>query len=307
MLPLNHFATTPKYLIDRALHLFRSCKQVTIFVEGKSDEKFWGKFIEPKKCRTVVLEGKENVLESSYLVESYGNRFPDLKRNGPFALALVDLDYDHLYSNLTQRDGLKYIQFCEETDSCRDAEVLILRSVALYDFLLQFGLHDQTEEIRKKLFESGSKIGALRYIAANPQSKGSPFGNMGNLDLGQFFDSKTLEVNSENLIEYLSNPEPNVRRGFSKQQAETYISEISRITLDFKQSELCRGHDLVEMLTLHLRQLLPGKTFSVGLVDSMLRLSFNLQHLKKEKIYKDIENWGKSHGKEVMKYSDELK
>jgi hypothetical protein len=293
---LQSLASDPNTVVNTAFLLYRSKKEISLVLEGPTDKRFWGRFIQMDCCRVEILGNKSNVLEASKLIDSLMRRFPNYAQSGPFALAVADLDYDYVHSRTRTSPSIRYVQICPATGHARDIEIVMLRSRALYDYLLQEDLEAQTEQIRNRLFEEGAKIGSLRFLASAPGLSRSPFGEMKALPWSVFFNAEDLSVDLQRLATSLGRGEHLLDADIAE-----YVRQAEAVQAKYSKAELCRGHDLTQMLARHLEHQFPQRHYNAIDVEKGIRLAFGIIYAQNEAIYREIKEWGLTHDKEVVR------
>lgn len=295
---LRSLAADPNTVIYTAFHLYRSNNEISLVLEGPTDRRFWGRFLQMDRCRVEILGHKSKVVEASKLIDNLMRRFPQYAHSGPFAMAIADLDYDRIHNQTRESPSLRYVQLCSATGHARDMEIVMLRSRALYDYLLQEDLENQTDLVRVRLFEQGAKIGALRYLASAPDLLRSPFGDMKELPWKMFFNAEDLSVDLERLATSLGKGQRLLEADIAE-----YIRQAEVAQATHSSAELCRGHDLIQMLALHL-ECVKGHTYHAMEVEKDVRLAFGLIYAQEEAIYREIKEWGSNHAKEVVRQTN---
>lgn len=130
-----------------------------LIVEGKTDEIFFERFIDPIRCKIVVAQGCENAMDA----------FDELGRTR-FAgvLVVVDADFNVLEGRLPLPLGLLF------TDT-HDLETMLIASQAFDKLLRSVGKKDklhafevQHGAIREKLLASAAPVGRLLWLSLSP-------------------------------------------------------------------------------------------------------------------------------------------
>lgn len=290
---LKSLAKNPNYVADNALLIYKSHNKLTLVLEGKSDRRFWLKFLNSEYCRVDDAGEKDAVIETAEII-----RGRHKGGSGPlYAQCFVDLDYDHLIGIADVRDGtLIYIDLHFDHNCSRDLEIVLIRSRSFYSLLLQEDLESETERIRDRLSSEGKKIGALRLLERQEAQKSNyPFGSMKDLPWSIFFNPTTLDVDIRALAFSLckSSGTDYLERNRLIARAE----EILESGMDAWQ--LCRGHDLTFMLSEHLTAK-GHRNFSVSEVERSLRLGFDKESFVQTTFGRAVIDWGESHERDLL-------
>lgn len=293
--PLKQIATEVNSVANTAFYLYKSKGEISLVFEGLTDRKFWLRFIQVRECRVEIVGDKANVIEIADIVDKLLKRFPQYASNASFAVGVVDVDYDVPHKMIHKSNSLRYVQLCPNKGNSRDLEVVMLRSEALRDYLLQEDLEEATESIRGRLFSEGAKIGGLRLIASDPRLTRSPFGDMKELPWSEFYDQNKIFVDLPELTKLLCLGQ---RRNYA--EVADFVARAEQATKSYSAEELCRGHDLMEMLAKHL-EVERNRTFHPIEVEKDIRLAFGLSYALDEEIYRELNKWGLLHGKDILK------
>ena len=248
-----------------------------IVVEGVTDSRLYGKFIDKDDVKIVIGYSKDNVRRS--LAEIVGRR-GDRK-----VLGIMDADLDRL-------SGKKYDPPLFLSDK-RDLETMILSSPALEDVLTEFADEDLLKEfektkgeVRDVLARSSYPIGLLMYISSRDR-----IGlNFKDLDYKFFINGKSLSIDVRKMIDEVFVQSMN--KGIGKKELMDLISEEEEI-LDDPWIAI-RGHDAVFILSIGLNDAFGSynsKNMKSGELAGALRLSFGMEYFKETEIYKNISKW----------------
>jgi hypothetical protein len=197
------------------------------------------------------------------------------------ALAIVDDDFDTLESKPKLSRNLI------ATDA-HDLECLLLRSRALEAVLAEYGDHarihafvqQHNQSVREALLDRGLMLGKLRWLALR---------NHWPVDLkpllaARFLDEATWLMNKQQIFAEA------VRLGVPLSVNELAAAHSALPPAD--PWRVCRGHDLVDILIVGLKNAL-GKAANVGRdsVGKLLRQSLDRTDFASTRLHSDLLTW----------------
>ena len=269
--------------ISNTVFMLHSAFKGTIMVvEGPTDHRLYGKFTDRNEVRTVIAHSKDNV--KGVIKEVTGRR--GLKD----VLGIVDSDLDLLYGNKVNPPLFR-------TDT-RDAESMITSSQSFKEVLWEYADQDKLAQFEsrygnviERIEDAAYPIGILMYLSS-VEDLNLSFKDLEFLD---FIDRFSLKCDLYNLCK-------SVVRNTA---APTISAKELRILLDeYMQEkhyvdEVCRGHDLVSIMTIGLKYAF-GSDNAAHLKDaavgSALRLSYDIRDFNQTKLYADTSAWAESNG-----------
>ena len=298
---LRH-AYDPKQLLVKARMISRESQLHTFFVEGKLDRQFLEQWLNGKFARVEIAGGKGNV-------ELVYKKAKEL----PFTLVhcLVDLDYDLVVGSSPIIDQ-QFIYISMDYESpivsgeCNDLESLLVRSTALTKMIEQkypslepnkANFPTCVNQLREKLRIAARDVGAFRAADAWSYKKRcqSPIG--GDFRINEiFFDSNTLTVDIKSLERSLLR---------STRTTTTAMEDVVERAYIYRKEydtgwELCRGHDLTEILSQHLSKKF-NNVITREKIEEYLCLSCDSAILKETCFGKRLSNIGKELGLKFLK------
>ncbi|MFG3818381.1 DUF4435 domain-containing protein [Limnothrix redekei] len=265
-----------------AIHMRRSTfSGAFLLIEGNSDRTFYERFIDDKECQIVVTSGKSRAISILKILEGFSFQG---------VVAIVDADFDRLENFVSTSPNLI------QTDT-HDLETMLLISPALEKVIREFGIRSDDESsrqkmtdfsntIRTKLLDCGIPIGYLRWISLQ-ESLDLTFDG---IEFARFIDGKTLQICLRNLIREVKN----------KSQAHLLQTEDLQTEIENQRDDshdpwqVCCGHDLVQILSLGLRQLASKKNKSEVKPDDLersLRLAYEGVFFYQTQLYTKICLW----------------
>lgn len=269
--------------IANEVSMMRSAfKGTFVVVEGVTDSRLYGKFIDPEGVMVLIAHSKDNVRRS--VIESRTNR-RDLR-----IIGIMDPDLDRL-------NGRTYPMPLFLTDN-RDQEGMILASRALDDLLTEYAdqallksFEDKHGPVREAIARSAAPIGLLMHISRCDGLKLC----FKDMDYRSFIDPRTLELDMQRMVEEVISlsKDPNIGRK----------DALSRLKRELKHLEdpwmAVRGHDAVEILTIGLAEVF-GSYNSYGIkhgqVAGSLRLAFSYDYFADTGLYGDTSEWSRKTG-----------
>jgi len=268
--------------IANSISMLRSShKGPILVVEGVTDCRLFGKFVDRDEVKIVPAFSKDNVRRS--VSEVWGAR-RDTK-----VVGIVDADLDRL---------------CKKTyhppiflSDKRDMETMILSSGALYDVLSEYADPELLEKFEQNHGRTGDAIaratypvGLLMFISSR-ERLGLSFKN---LDYSAFISKKTLAIDIRRMIEEVFSQSINI--GVGKKELADKISEEEEVLDD--PWIAVRGHDAVSVLAIGLAETFGaynGRDLKAGQVSGALRLSYNFGYFEDTDLYKNTVKWSKKN------------
>ena len=264
--------------ISNTVSMMRTGFDGTILVvEGITDSRLYSKFTDRKDVRLVIAHSKDKVRTSVTLLHD--------KRGDDKVVGIIDSDLDRLKHKRPR--GPVFM-----TD-CRDAESMMIISDALDDVLAEYGDQDKLAlfeekfgDIRDRIMEGAYPVGLLMYVSER-NGLGLSFKS---LDFKAFIDSRNLECDIRAMInESIANT--NSERTSAKYTSRLLSAETEK---NHDMKEVCRGHDLVKVLLVGLRDNFGGsnaKHLREGELGGALRLAYDDDVFVKTQLYKDTKEW----------------
>lgn len=257
-------------------------KGTYLVVEGVTDSRLYGKFIEDGEVRILIAHSKDNVRKT--VNEMYA------RRRDERTVGIVDKDMDGLL-------GKKRAPPIFETDS-NDIESGMIRSSALDDVLAEYADMKKLDryvvaqgEVRDRVARSASAVGILMYISYR---KGMNL-SFRDLDFEKFINFGTLSIDIPKMVsEVYSN-------SMDQMYPKNVVSDMvrSRMRKGFDPWESVRGHDAVSILAIGLKRTFGSynaRHLTDGELGGALRLSYDWSDFRTTGLYGDSRSWSESHG-----------
>jgi hypothetical protein len=269
--------------IANEISMLRSAFDGTVLVvEGITDLRLYGKFIDVDRTRLIVGHSKENV--------RYSVKESMEKRKDRRTLGIVDSDLDRM--NGVVRQPPIFV-----TD-CRDCEMMIMKSGALQEVLWEYADREALERfegaygsVTDALLNASYPVGLLMFISCN-EKLGLSFKD---LDPEIFVNERDLRTDPERLVDeilFRSNS-PGLNR---RELLRLLKREMGR---EWDPWDVCRGHDTVEILVLGLRSIF-GAFNSRGLrgceLSGSLRLAYGKDDFAETRLHRSTREWCEANG-----------
>jgi hypothetical protein len=253
-----------------------------IIVEGPSDLKFYRQIV--LENGIVVASNKSMAIEILEVLN---------EDNFLGVVAIVDKDFDELRATLPQADNLFF------TDS-HDLETLLIQSPALEKVLGELGSKEKINklgrDVRDVLLDAGCSIGYLLWISLqdglNLKFEGIQYSN--------FLDKKLLVLDESNLMKEVKNKSQ--KPGLNVNNLQKQISQLRNPNHD--RWQVCRGHDLVEILSFGLIHAIGSQKSAEVAVESLersLRLAYQSSYFSQTKLYSNLEHWQHQNSYQILK------
>lgn len=253
-----------------------------LIVEGITDSRLFGKFIDRGEVNIVIAHSKDNVRG---VVKEMSGRRRDRKTLGIMDPDLERLRGRHARSPLFHTD-------------CRDMEMMAIRSNALDDVISEYGdpeKVDRFEErfgpIRDALVSSSYPIGLLMFIS---QERGLNL-SFKNLTFNRFINPASMALDARQMVSEVLDNSRSARIG---------RKELLRVLNDEAEQlddmwEAARGHDTISILLIGLKRSFGGFNASgldEGSLGGALRLAFSDECFRSTRLYADTTEWADEAG-----------
>ncbi|MGN1044670.1 MAG: DUF4435 domain-containing protein [Candidatus Methanomethylophilaceae archaeon] len=248
-----------------------------LMVEGVTDSRLYGKFVDRDETRILVAHSKDKVRTSV-------NELRD-RRGDDRIIGIIDSDLDRLKHKRPK--GPVFM-----TDR-RDAESMMIASDALDDVLAEYAdpealaqFESKFGSVRDRVMDGAYPVGLLMYVS-DRYGLGLSFKD---LDFKTFISKRDLSCDIQSMIrESIANTN-------SDRTSQKYTQKLLREELEneYPMSEVCRGHDLVKVLLLGLREVFGGsnaKFLREGELGGALRLAYDDDVFSRTDLYRDTKEW----------------
>lgn len=253
-----------------------------VIVEGDTDARVYKRFI-GETCRIVPAFGKSNALDAMANLD---------KTSFAGALAIVDSDF-------WQLDGVEppgHNVFATDT---HDLETMIVASRAFDAVMDEFGSARSIKrldgDIREMLVRTAMPVGFLRWISSSKQDNLSL--RFKNLSFAPFIDmsGNVMKLDVDGFA-----TEVRKQSGGVPASIHSLKIRLRRLMKDnsYDPWHVCRGHDLVQILTIGLRDMFGNrhaKNITYEQVDRILRISFSYMEFSRTRLYASLVRWESNH------------
>lgn len=300
MSSLRRFQCDKRRVVEQARMIFSSSGRQTVVVEGEADYRLFRQWLLEKNARLENVDGKHNVK----LVWEESNQ-----RSLKNIHCLADLDYDLLVSDRPIFDSqFIYVSLeggLENADAeCNDIESALIRSHALAKVMSQKyrgkelyeKFNDRIESLRERLRIAASSIGAFRAADLRVLKSRNRSAIGGDLTINDsFYDAKSVVLDVPILTAALSRSS---RAGPSAM--DEVIDIAGKLSIEYKAGwKLCRGHDLTEMLAMHV-SILIDRRVSQREIEEDLRLACELDTIRATRFGEKLLQIGQSAGRPLL-------
>jgi len=257
-------------------------KGMIVIAEGNTDQRLYGKFMDPKEARIIPAHSKSNVI-------SVVNRM-SARRDGKL-LGIIDRDLDDLKGRL-QSAPLFYTDF-------RDLEMMILNSDALSDVLAEYGDTDRIERfvhqngrVLDAIVASAYPLGLLMYVS---HLRGYNL-NFKNLDFRDFIDRRTLRMDVMRMVQSVIEN----TLGCELNRKNVHRDLMNQEPNHPDKMMIARGHDAVNILLIGLKESFGGyNSFNLNAngLGGALRIAYSADNFKSTSLYKETLKWSENRGR----------
>lgn len=300
MSTLQRFQCDQRRVVQQAQMIFSSSGKQTFVVEGEADYRLFRQWLLEKNARLENVNGKPNV--KLVWEEAKQRKFQSIH-------CLADLDYDLVINDRPIFDKqFIYVSLEDELPSadaeCNDIESMLIRSHALAKVMSQKyrgkELYDnfdsRIEGLRNQLRVAASALGAFRAadLQVGKSRRCSAIG--GDLSIADYFyDAELVFVDVKALTEALS------RSSRAGRSAMDEVIDLAEKLLIKHESgwKLCRGHDLTEMLAMHVSTFI-GRNVRQREIEEDLRMACELETIKSTRFGARLLQIGQAAGKPLL-------
>ncbi|MDF2612899.1 MAG: hypothetical protein K0S71_685 [Clostridia bacterium] len=277
---LNAARLVTKIKMLRSGRVFKSF----LVVEGNTDSRLYGKFINEKTCEVVIADSKSNVIQC---IETCDKE----KLQG--IVGIIDADFWRLEHQHAASVNLFLTDY-------HDLECMLINSLAYENVLSEYASKNKYMrfEERKKnslkifMLENAAKIGYLRWY--------SLLNNLGlrfsDLNFNHFVSQTELEVDMIKLIEYVL--VQSKKQGVLK--TEKVLKEVERLAhRQHNLWDVCCGHDLIEILSIgfiHIFGEYNAKNLFPGNLEGSFRLAYAYDYFLNTDLCQYLITWQKQNG-----------
>jgi hypothetical protein len=277
---------TPDDIANTARMLRAQHREAILILEGSTDLRLLRRFIDNTTSLIVFSHDKDKSINAIFLLDN---------ENFEGAMAIIDKDFDEMDNISINSVNILF------TDS-HDFETMIVESPALEKVLIEYGsdkkLAKQWPNIRSSLLKAALPLGYVRWLSHSKYKIGLDFDK---LNYSNFIEPKSYSCNISALITILISRSRGAK--ISAKAWETEISDLLHMA-QYNPWHVCCGHDLVAILTYGLKKMFGNrrsKYIEADVIDSALRVGYELSYFVKSNLYLSIRNWEIKSGYKVLK------
>lgn len=240
-----------------------------VLVEGESDIRLFRKFFKLESCKVENIPGGKFKLEECVkdLIEKYS-----------LLIGIRDADFIHL-------EGRGYSEPNMFLTDFHDMEMILISEEDVFSALLfehTVISKDKHNEVRNNLIAAIKQVGHLKLLndRENIEYKFEP-------SFKDLISFSNLEIDLQQYFMRILSKSPNAKITDIK-IVEEKINALNGECFDGFQ--LTNGHDFIKALSKYLNES-SGRTVGEGEIASSLRISYNIDHFKKTKLFFNSKMW----------------
>ena len=281
--------TTPMEIVIELKMIRTTFFGAILIIEGKNDEKIYGRFVDNSTCLTHPVSGKKEVVEIINILDASGQKG---------MLGIVDADFWHLDSITSPSNNLLV------TDE-HDSEMMLINSGSFAQIIDEYGSIKKITEYENKyggkklrdiILELAIPIGVLRYIS-HTEDLNLKFNG---IDYGKIVDRDTLEINKSMMVRnVLANTKDHTLN--DSEVLKKLNEKLDKNTYNSKQVNC--GHDITKIIGIGLRKTLGSCDSKIAHgknIESIMRLAYEIQYFVTLKLYASIRNWERKNAYKVL-------
>ena len=257
-------------------------KGTFLLVEGESDERLFGIFVDYVHCQIIISHGRENLFDACRILDQAGV---------VGILAIADADFEHLEGRNPPVDCILFTDW-------HDAECMMLRGVAFDRLISQFVSREKFpawcethgSDVRQHLLNQSAPVGYLLW-----HSLANRLGlDFDNLEVKEFMERATLLTSVESLVQHVKNKSS--RHDLTNEALMAGLNQRRGISSDLWQ--IVRGHDFADSLGYAFRYAwgsASAQSVAFDRLEQCLRLAFPAHEFAATGLFQRIKNWERSN------------
>ena len=245
-----------------------------LVVEGVTDRLFVEAFTCDASCQVIVAHGKTNVRQVIHILD-------ETEFDG--ALGLIDADFDRITGHCNVSPNIVMYDR-------HDLETMLFASTAFDRVLLEFGspgkISQYSSDVRSEIVSRSVAIGCFR-LHSTQAKLGLRFKG---LDYSRWIDRRSFNWTVSKLVSAVKNLSQ--RHDLNSVVLETAIRRLMNCGYD--SYEICRGLDLLEVLSIGLRCILgscSASEVSASVLGRSFRLAYSEQEFARSHVVKCFRQW----------------
>lgn len=247
-----------------------------VIVEGGSDIRLFRSLLNDQKFKIESADGKSELADIvEGLSVNYAGRLAGLR----------DADHDRITKQNAGRDSIVLTDL-------HDAEMMMLSSPSLDNFINEYASHENhgeiLERLRESVFDAAYIIGIARLVneieVLNLNFKAiniSGFVSVNKLN---------IDVDLDGLVSQLLARSPNAKVGLTKEVLVTYIEAEER--KKHCGLQVCSGHDVTKLLEKVFSQSWASieRKLNQSKIESAMRLGYTPEMFSQTGVYEELKN-----------------
>ena len=255
-------------------------KGAFLYVEGPTDCKFYGMFIDQNACQIIVAFNRFNVVEACRILD---------KENFAGAIGIIDADFNHLDGRTPD------VPSVFQTDM-HDGECFMLSTNAFNKILFEFASPDKLKawqesyvtDFRSHLLLQAAFVGSLLWHS-NKVVLNLCFTD---LEAKEYVGDLDLKVDVPKLVNHVKNKSQGKAKELKDEQLIVGIEERLRAT--DKMWQVVRGHDVIDILSFAFRRALGNLRAQEATrehIERGLRLAYAEDDFSQTNLFAQIRKW----------------
>ncbi len=252
-----------------------------VVVEGITDRRLYGKFMDKDSTEVVIAHSKTNVRNS--VRDTY------TERGFRSVIGIMDADLDRL-------NGRKRVPPLFLTDT-RDSEGMLLNSRAFDDILDEYADPERLEaftdrygDVKDAILSAAYPLGLLMYVS---EKNGIGY-SFKDLDHELFIDNRTLRCDVRRMVEHVAS-----RSSSSRQMPVKNVMQLMSMEPEYDKWDVCRGHDIMAVMAIGLRYIFGGnncRSITGNQLSGSFRLAYDQDDMVSTELYRNTSEWCSRNG-----------
>ena len=252
-----------------------------VVVEGITDRRLYGKFMDKDSTEVVIAHSKTNVRNA--VRDTYSER--GLEK----VIGIIDADLDRL--NGRKRNPPLFL-----TDT-RDSEGMLLNSRAFEDILEEYAdpdrlqsFRDRYGDVKETILSAAYPLGLLMFVS---EKYGIGY-SFKDLEHELFIDQKTLRCDVRRMVEHVASRSPS-----SRQIPVKDVIQFMSLEPEYDKWDVCRGHDIMAVMAIGLRNIFGGnnsRSMTGNQLSGSFRLAYDQDDIVSTELYRSTSEWCSGKG-----------
>jgi hypothetical protein len=255
-----------------------------LYVEGSSDGKLYGMFVDCDRCQIIIAYNQFNVIEACRILE---------REAFAGAIGIVDADFNHLEGKTPD------VSIVFQTDM-HDGECFMLSTIAFNKLLTEFASQEKltvwqkayVADVRNHLLQEAAIVGCLLWHS-NRSVLNLCFNG---LEAKEYVGDADLKTDVSKLITHVKNKSQGKAKETNSEQLVDGLQQ--RLKASDKMWQIVRGHDIIDMLCFALRKTLgnwKAQESTRENIERGLRLAYAEDDFSQTELFIQIRKWEAAH------------